>query len=184
MQEGGTTTDHSTTINPAELINPAALTRISETQGFETRIYDRLTAIEEAIERLHRSLNKSLVFLLRRELQMSQELDDKLDQLSTTADQVVALLSTDKGDMAALQASVDALKATQGDDSAEVAKAQSVLDKLTAAVTPAPATATGTTAPPAPSPADTPTSTATATGTTATDATTATATTTDGGTPA
>ncbi len=74
--------------------------------------------------------------LRRKQTTMSDDLDSKLAQLDTTVDQVIDILSTDKSDIAALQASVDALKAEQGDDSDEVAKAQTIIDKLTAAITP------------------------------------------------
>jgi hypothetical protein len=91
-------------------------------------------------------LQESLHILFRKELKMADTLDQTLDKLNTTADQVVSLLSTDSAIIAALQASIDALKTANGGDSAEAAKAQIVLDKLVAAVTPVPI--------PAPAPTD------------------------------
>lgn len=74
----------------------------------------------------------------RMETFMSQALDDVLARLDTSSDQIISLLTSDKSERDALQSSVDALRAAKGDDSAEVAKAQSILDKLTLAAAPAP----------------------------------------------
>lgn len=80
---------------------------------------------------------------------MSQALEDKLAQLGAKEDQVVALINTDQSALAALQAANDALKAAQGDDSADVKKVDDLIAKLTPLLPPAaPVTdATGTTPP-------------------------------------
>ena len=62
---------------------------------------------------------------------MSQLLDDKLSELGLREDEVIALVQTNASTLSALQAAYDALSASQGGDSVQVAEVQALIDKLT-----------------------------------------------------
>ena len=75
---------------------------------------------------------------------MSQALSDKLAELGVKEDEIISILNTDSSAIAALTAANAALAKSQGDDSAQVAEVQGLIDKLSAVIPPA-----GTATPPA-----------------------------------
>lgn len=98
--------------------------------------------INQRMDRAERHIHR-LFQITGAENEMSQKLDDALAQLGAKEDAVIALVNTDASSISSLQSALDALKASQGDDSAEVAQVQGLIDKLTPVLTPAqPATTT------------------------------------------
>jgi len=91
------------------------------------------------------ALADRIVAVLVREIRiMSQALSDKLAELGVKEDEIIAILNTDSSAIAALTAANAALAKSQGDDSAQVAEVQGLIDKLSAVIPPA-----GTATPPA-----------------------------------
>ena len=68
---------------------------------------------------------------------MSQALSDKLAELGVKEDEIISILNTDSSAIAALTAANAALAKSQGDDSAQVAEVQGLIDKLSAVIPPA-----------------------------------------------